>query len=54
MLGKVQISPDNLAIQAGPRPCYQKILSSLGDPGDVAIIPTPFYACFPTTFYIKD
>ena len=54
MHGEIVVDPANLAMQAGPRPTYQNLISHLSDGGEVAFIPTPFYSAFPTTFFIKD
>ena len=54
MKNKFIVDPESLGIQAGVRPIYQNLISNLSEPNDVALIPTPFYAAFPVTFFIKD
>jgi aspartate/methionine/tyrosine aminotransferase len=50
----VKISPDQIIVTSGTSPAMLLAFSVLLDPGDTAIIPNPYYPCYPNIIRFVD
>lgn len=51
---EVKISPDQIVVTSGTSPALLLLFSVLLEPGDAAIIPNPYYPCYPNTIRFVD
>ncbi len=51
---KVKISPDQVVVTSGTSPALLLIFSVLLEPGEEAIIPNPYYPCYPNIIRFVD